>query len=229
MRRTVLAGAVILVVVAWLGSRWRAAPPRVPGTAPSRDASEPDATDGSPPADTDPVDETDADDPLAPRHHGRGTAWANVDLDAVRAAMPNNMFWQTSSPTTDPEVQRARQEERDRWNVEYGKVLSNTATKEEVDAYYAHRQQMSTDYIQFAAYILQNYGKKLGMRDEGLLKLAIKLHLARLEEIPRQLAEAHQRREAHEAARRAWLDEQKAFEQDAPAADAPTEPEPAAP
>jgi hypothetical protein len=33
--------------------------------------------------------------------------------------------------------------------------------------------------------------------------------------MPRHQAEAHARREAHEAARRAWLEEQKAF-QDAP-------------
>jgi hypothetical protein len=57
-----------------------------------------------------------------------------------------------------------------------------------------------------------HYGDKLPKRDVGLLKLAIDMHMARLEEIPRQLAEAHQRREAHDAARRAWLEEQKAFD-----------------
>ena len=44
-----------------------------------------------------------------------------------------------------------------------------------------------------------------------LLKLAIELHAARLEEIPRKIEEAHERRKAHEAARRAWLEDQKAF------------------
>jgi len=50
------------------------------------------------------------------------------------------------------------------------------------------------------------------------LKLAAEMHNARLEEIPRQLAEAHERREAHEAARRQWQEQQQAFNADAPAA-----------
>ncbi len=36
-----------------------------------------------------------------------------------------------------PKSSAQREEERARWNVEYGKVLSNTATDEEIDAYYA--------------------------------------------------------------------------------------------
>lgn len=210
---------MLVAVGVWFGRRWRS---ETAAPAASSDASSPGLPFAAPPAAA-PGGEDDADDPLTPRHHGRNP-WAAVDLEEVRAALPNNTFWRMAAPTTDPEVLRAREEERQRWNVEYGKVLSNTATKEEVDAYFAHRQQMSTDYIQFAAYLLKNYWQKLGTRNEGLLKLAIKLHLARLEEIPRQMAEANQRREAHEAARRAWLEEQKAFE-----ADPPPPAEPAAP
>ena len=62
------------------------------------------------------------------------------------------------------------------------------------------------------------HAEVLSPRDVAALKLAGELHLARLEEIPRELAEAQQRREAHDAARRTWLDEQKAFESDAPPA-----------
>jgi hypothetical protein len=139
-------------------------------------------------------------------------AWSAVDLDAVRAALPENLYWKLSAPTKDPQILREREEERDRWNVEYGKVLSNTATAEEVEAYYAQRRRLSNDYVQFATHLLVHYGDKLPKRDVGLLKLAIDMHMARLEEIPRQLAEAHQRREAHDAARRAWLEDQKAFD-----------------
>ncbi len=42
------------------------------------------------------------------------------------------------------------------------------------------------------------------------------MHSARLEEIPRQLAEAHERRKANETARRAWLEQQQAFNGDTP-------------
>jgi hypothetical protein len=136
-------------------------------------------------------------------------AWATVDMDEVRKAMPDNLYWKMSVPTKDPDVLRAREEERERWNVEYGKVLSNTATAEEIDAYYEHRRRLSNDYIAFAGFLLLRYGRTLPPRDVAFLKLAIKLHMARLEEIPRQIAEAQARREAHDAVRRAWLEDQK--------------------
>ena len=50
-------------------------------------------------------------------------------------------------------------------------------------------------------------------RDLRLLELARELHLARLEEYPRNLSDALERREAHEAARRAWLEDQARFEE----------------
>ena len=138
-------------------------------------------------------------------------AWASVDMDEVRKAMPDNLYWKMSVPTKDPDVLRAREEERDRWNTEYGKVLSNTATAEEIDAYYEQRRRLSNDYIGFAGYLLLRYGHTLPARDVAMLKLAIKLHMARLEEIPRQIAEAQARREAQDAVRRAWLEDQKAL------------------
>ena len=165
----------------------------------------------APPAGEENPGGTTGEDPF----DARATAWAAVDLAAVRKAMPDNIYWTMSAPTTDPEVLRAREEERARWNVEYGKILSNTATPEEIDAYYAQRQRLSHDYIEFATHLMVNYGKQLPRQDMGLLKLAIEMHMARLEEIPRQIAEAHARCAAHDAARRAWLEEQKAFE-DAP-------------
>jgi hypothetical protein len=139
------------------------------------------------------------------------TPWSVVDLNALQKELPDNLYWKMASPTKDPAVIEARDAERARWNVEYGKVLSNTATADEVDAYYAYRYRLSSDYVQFATYLLADYGDDLAPRDVGLLKVAIELHLARLEEIPRQIAEAHERREAHDAARRAWLESEAAF------------------
>jgi len=162
------------------------------------------------------TDEAPADDPLAALA-ARGEPWAAVDLNALRAELPDNLFWKMSAPTRDAAVLREREEERERWNVEYGKVLSSTASADEVDTYYAHRYRLSSDYVKFATLVLADYGERLSARDVALLKLAIELHLARLEEIPRQIEDAHQRREAHDAARRAWLEEQKAFEGRAPA------------
>jgi hypothetical protein len=139
------------------------------------------------------------------------TPWSVVDLDALRKELPDNLYWKMASPTSDPAVIEEREKERARWNLEYGKVLSNTATADEVDGYYAYRYRLSSDYVQFATFLLSDYGDDLAPRDVGLLKVAIELHLARLEEIPRQIAEAHERREAHDAARRAWLESEAAF------------------
>ena len=95
-------------------------------------------------------------------------AWASVDLEAARRAMPDNIYWRMSAPTKDEDVLRARAEERARWNEAYGKVLSNTATEQEIDAYYAHRDRLASDYVQFATYILENHGAQLTIRDLGL-------------------------------------------------------------
>ena len=144
------------------------------------------------------------------------SAWSTVDLRALRQELPDNLYWAMAAPTKDAALIAWREEERARWNVEYGKVLSNTATAEEIDTYYAYRYQLSSDYVQLATYLLADHGDNLPKRDVALLKLAIEMNLARLEEIPRQIAEANERREAHEAVRRAWLADQQAFESDSP-------------
>jgi hypothetical protein len=118
-----------------------------------------------------------------------------------------------AAPTQDPELIKWREEERARWTVEYGKVLSNTATAEEIDAYFAERKRLSDDYLEFVVHVIANYGNAIPREGLALLKLAGEMHALRLEEMPRQMAEAHARREAHDAARRAWLEEQKAFEE----------------
>jgi hypothetical protein len=166
------------------------------------------------------ADANDPPAPLAPSLDPLGDAdaaaraWAAVDLDAVRETMPENLYWRMGAPTQDPKVLREREEERARWNAEYGKVLSNTAAAAEIDAFYAHQQLLSTDYIEFITYVLTHYGDQIPKRDAGLLKLAGEMHLAKLEEIPRKIAEAHERHTQHEAARRAWRAEQEAFARD---------------
>ena len=139
------------------------------------------------------------------------TPWAAVDLHALQVELPDNLYWKMAVPTKDQAILDERQAERDRWNVEYGKILSNTATPDEIDTYYAHRYRLSSDYIQVATIILADYGDELEQKDVGLLKVAIELHMARLEEIPRQIEEAHERCAAHERVRQEWLASQKAF------------------
>jgi hypothetical protein len=126
--------------------------------------------------------------------------------------MPDNLYWQMAAPSDDLRVEREREEERDRWNVEYGKVLSGTGTEAEIQAYFAHRQRLSADYVQFVSYVLERHGEDLPEQDVGLLELARKLHLARLDEIPRKTQEAIDRKHQQDAAREAWLREEAEFQ-----------------
>lgn len=210
----VIAGALVVALVLWANHAERVRP-GTPADAPAaRVADAPPAPASPDPA---PVDEALDASKGPPQEQDAfdlpDTPWAAVDLGRVREAMPDNLFWKMAMPTRDPDVLRAREEERARWNVEYGKVLSNTATAEEIDAFYAHRQKLSGDYVEFATFVLAEYGDKLPQRDVGLLKVAVELNLARLQEIPRQIEEANERRVKHDAARRAWLEQQRAFDE----------------
>jgi hypothetical protein len=213
---TVLLGAGLAGIAVMLllrgDDRARREAPEAPGPV-AAPAPAPEA--GSPPSEPPGPLAPAAPDPFDGLAAGEGAGWTQVDLEEVRRALPDNLYWQTSVPTEDLRELDRRAEERARWNEAYGKVLSNTATEQEIEAYYAHRQRVSEDAIEFANHLLNRYEDVLPPRDVGLLELAIELHLARLEEIPRQITDAQRRREVHEAARQAWLEEQAAFEDDA--------------
>jgi hypothetical protein len=209
-----IAVAIVLVLVIGIALRWRVRSMTARRTE-SAQANSARAMPPTPAAAEANAGTLTSDDPLESDPFGApddpARAWASVDLEAIRKALPDSTYWKMAAPTKDPEVLRQREEERDRWNVEYGKVLSNTATAEEIDAYYAERQRLSEDYLEFIVYLLTNYGYQIPERDVAALKLAAEMHHERLEEIPRHIAEAHQRHDAHETARRAWLEQQKDF------------------
>ncbi len=165
---------------------------------------------GTPPADASSADLPAVEMPPE-QVDAMGAAWANVNMDEVRTALPDNLYWKLSAPTKDPAVLEERDAERDRWNVEYGKVLSGSGTEEEIRNYYDLRARISGDYIEFASYLLDHYGDTLSERDTNLLKLAIRLHRARLEEIPRKVEDALERKRQQDAARQAWLADQAVF------------------
>ena len=130
-----------------------------------------------------------------------------MNLEDLRARLPDNLYWQYGQPTRDPEILEMRAEEKRRWNELYGKVLSNTASEEEIHRYYDHRRQISEDYVEVASLVLQEYGDQVPERDRGLYELSLTLHRTRLQEIPRQTEDALARREAHEKLREEWRQE----------------------
>src|SRR5574337_865510 len=128
--------------------------------------------------------------------------------------MPDNLYFKLSVPTTDEQVLKQREAERAQWNVPYGKILSGTASEEEIRAYYDYHARLSGDNVELATYLLDHYGDQVPERDIGLLLLAKRLNLARLEEIPRKIADALDRKSKQDAARAAWLADQAQFDSD---------------
>lgn len=144
-------------------------------------------------------------DPLAAADPGDETGNEYpVDLERLRARIPDNLYWRLGAPTKDPQALAARAEEEKRWNELYGKVLSGTASEEEIRRYYDHRRQLSEDYVAFARLVLAEYPDELPERDRGLYELSIEMHTSRLAEIPRKIEEALARKQEQDRKREEW-------------------------
>ncbi|RYZ39475.1 MAG: hypothetical protein EOO71_19980 [Myxococcaceae bacterium] len=127
-----------------------------------------------------------------------------ADLEALRAKLPDNLYWDTGVPTKEPAELRRRAQVEAKWNALFGRVQSNEATVEEVQQHFEHRRKVSEDAISFATTMLSDYGDKLPSQDKGLLELSVRMHRTRLAELPRQQEEALARREAHAQRQREW-------------------------
>lgn len=128
-----------------------------------------------------------------------------MDLERLRARLPNNLYWELGAPTADPAVLQRRAEEERRRNELFGKVQSGTATEEEINRYYDHRRRLSEDYLAFSTLMLAEYGAQLTERDRGLYELSIQMHRARLQDLPRQHEESLARKRVQDQRREEWL------------------------
>ena len=94
-------------------------------------------------------------------------------------------------------------------------MLAGDANEEEVNAYYDYRERLSTDYLEFAEWMSNRYGDKISDEFRGMLELSIKLHKARLAQIPQDREEALARSREREKIREDWRREQEEFNQSA--------------
>lgn len=207
-----LLAALAFAAWRWLGRALE--PPTWSDSASPPPAAQPAEGESPPPASPPGAPDFSSEPPL-----GIGS----VDLDEVRAALPDNLYWQSAAPTDDPAVLEERDREKALRNEQYGKILSGTGTDAEILAYYDQRMRASTDYVAFADHLLEHYGSDLSDQDQTLLHVAKRLHLARLEEIPRRIQEARERRAVQDEARRKWLEEEREFRSDSESP--PREPE----
>lgn len=132
-----------------------------------------------------------------------------LDYAALREQTPNSLYWLMAAPTDDPDVLEARRLARQERNQQYGKVVSNTATVEEIRDYYAYKQRLSEDYIEVLQLILDTHGNELSERDVGLLELALSMHSSLLSDLPKKQDDALQRKAEYDRVKRAWQEQQQ--------------------
>jgi hypothetical protein len=133
--------------------------------------------------------------PPAERAGGAGAAaHYPVDLEDLRARLPDNRYWELGAPTSDPEVTRARAERAKRDNELFGRTQTGEATEEEIRTYYAERRRISEDYLRLSLVVLAEKSDQLPERDRGMFELSAKMHRDRLVQIERDLADALARR-----------------------------------
>ena len=214
LRRTVaIAALAVACAVAWL---WLEREPATPEQSPAPiEVAEAPADEAPTASEPEAEPERELHPPLALEGEGamdEPGAFASIDLEAARAALPDNLYWETGAPTQDPRLLGDRERAKVYWNEQYGKMLSGTGTEEEIKAYFDRRMHQSSDYVRFVDYVLEHQGGELSEQDLKLLHLAKRLHLARLQEVPQKLQEAFDRKAEQDAAREAWLAEQRELE-----------------
>lgn len=140
-----------------------------------------------------------------------GLVYGEIDLREARELMPDNIYWEQGSPTKDPEELARRDEERRRRNEEYGRVLSGDASEEEVQAYYDYKTRVSTDYLEFSEFMARRYRESDNEQFVGLLELAMKMHAAKLQQLPAEREEALARSRERAKAREDWQRQKEEF------------------
>ena len=121
-----------------------------------------------------------------------------VDLGALKAKLPDNLYWKLGVPVADAAeaTQRAADEKAN--NELFGKVQSNTATDAEITRYYDHKRKLASDYATFARTVLDDYGPKLTPDEHNLYDLAIRMNDQRLKQLSREETLARGRHRAYE-------------------------------
>jgi hypothetical protein len=143
----------------------------------------------------------------------RELALASIDLEALKAKMPDNLFWEMSAPTRDELVREQRRETRALWREQKNLISANLADEYAIRDYFVLQNTLSEDYVAVTNELLDNYSNVLPDRDYQLLLMANRLHSARLQEIPGQLATALENRREFLSRRERWREDPAAYEE----------------
>lgn len=149
-----------------------------------------------------------------------GLVYGEIDLREARELMPDNIYWQQGAPTKDPEELARRDEEKRRRNEEYGRVLSGDASEDEVRAYYDYKKRVSSDYLEFSEFMARRYRDSDNEEFVGMLELAMKMHAARLQQLPAEMEDALARSRERAQVREDWERQKEEFGDPTPPPDA---------
>jgi len=187
----IAAGALVVAgAIFWIARLERSADSSAP--APSSPAAASSTRPSTAPAGPSPALPT----PAASSAPAGAAAAYPVDLEDLRARLPNNRYWELGTPTSDPAVAKARAERAKRDNALFGRTQTGEASEPEIRAYYAEQRRISEDYLQLSLLVLAEKSAQLPERDRGLFELSVQLHRARLTQVERDLTDALARRRA---------------------------------
>ena len=127
-----------------------------------------------------------------------------VELERLRARMPDNLYWRLGAPTSDPALLAEREQHRRRMRQAKGRITAGMTSEEEIRAYFDEQRRISEDFLALAQAVLAEHGGELSDRDRGLYELTARLHAARLAEMDRRLEEALERKRVQDRRRAEW-------------------------
>ena len=147
----------------------------------------------------------------ADAYDAKAEAWAKVDLDEVRNAIPNNLYWTMSAPTTDEAMLAEREAKREELQTVETKMMARHATEQEIRDYYSYQTKLSEDYVIALTEIINRYGHVIPDDDYSGQTLARTLHLSKLQEMPSKLTQALEQRQQFLAEKSEWMADKDAY------------------
>ncbi len=109
-----------------------------------------------------------------------------VDPQLLADTFPGNL---ALPPITD-EDREQKKLERNKRNLDFGKISANKSTEQEILAYYDHQRRLSEDSRQILEFVLAEYGSRFSEKNMKKHKFLLAQFKKRLEYIPIKEAEA---------------------------------------
>ncbi|WP_156493471.1 hypothetical protein [Oleiphilus sp. HI0125] len=138
-------------------------------------------------------------------------AWSKVDLDVVREATTDNLYWTMAAQTDDPSIVEAREAKRAELKAIETKMMARHASEQEIRDYYAYQEKLSEDYVIVLTEILERYGNVLPEDDYAGQALARTMHLNKLQEMPNKISRALEQRQIFIDQKQEWMADKDAY------------------